>query len=105
MRSWVGVGPGSMSRTVRSGWSFRLLSQQRVLGGDEQPAAVEVCADGGPVEVGFGEQQHGVGRQLPHQLPGRLQERDGLRSETHEKGCVLRRNVVIIHRHALIVTL
>ena len=63
MRSWVGVGPASMSRTVRFGIFLELLGQLLVLGGDQQLAGAEIFMDQVPVQVGFGEQQNGVGRQ------------------------------------------
>ena len=72
-----------MSRTVSSGWAAELAGQSAVLGRDEEPAVADAGADGVPVEIGFREQQHGMGRQALHQLPGRVEQCDGLRRKRH----------------------
>jgi hypothetical protein len=60
----------------------------------EFPEAVdrisELFLEGGllnrlPVEVGLGQQQDGIGRHGMHQLPGRLQQSNRLRSKTHAR--------------------
>ncbi len=57
--------------------------QAGVLGRDEDTAVAEVGAHDVPVEIGFREQQHGVGRQTLHELPGRIEQCDGLRRKRH----------------------
>ena len=62
---------------VEEGHAFEFaqpLGEGLALGGDEQPAAGQAGLDRGPVEVGFGDEQDGVGRQIVVHLPGRLQE-------------------------------
>ena len=85
MRSWVGVGPGSMSRTVRSEPVTELASERAFFEGDEEFARAEGVDDGVPVQLGLRQQQDGVGRQSLHELPGRLEQRDGLRPQRHRK--------------------
>ena len=44
MRSWVGVGPGSMSSTVRPCSSLSFCVSAAILGGDQQLAIAQVLA-------------------------------------------------------------
>ncbi len=66
------------------GVGAELAGQSAVLGRDEESAVAETGTNAVPVEVGFREQQHGVGRQALHELPGRVEQRDGLRRKRHD---------------------
>ena len=78
-RRWAGVDV----KNGQAGMRPQLRGKQAVLGRDEQTAIADLLAHGDPIEVGFREQQHGVGRQPLHELTGRLQQRDGLRRKRH----------------------
>ena len=86
MRSWVGVGPGSMSRTVRCRFCLSFSGQLLILGGDQELATVQVFQDQVPVEVGLGHEQYRVGRQLLDELSRRP---EGARSFDWRAACGL----------------
>ena len=80
--------PGSASgrdrcRERSGGDALEACGERAVLGGDEEPAAVEVRKTVSQLRS-VSVKQHGVGRQCLHQLPSCLQQRNGLRSESHE---------------------
>jgi hypothetical protein len=65
------------------GMAADVRRQEPVLGGDEQPGAVEQAEDLFPVEVRLRQHQHRVGGQLADEPRGRLQQRNGLVRQRH----------------------
>ncbi len=59
------------------------LRQETVLGGQEQSAPLQVANDLVPVEVGFREQEHGIGGQLGYEPRRRLQQCNRLMGQRH----------------------
>ena len=84
IRSRVGTGSGSRSMTSRSGFFAQLVGQLPALGGDQHPAALQVGVHLVPVEVGFGQEQDGVGRQGPDDVAGRVEQGGRLLGDGHE---------------------
>ena len=64
---------------------FEPFGQAGILGGYQQVAIAQIFLDQRPVEIGFRQKQHSVGRQVCHETTSCFEESNGLMWKHHER--------------------